>query len=112
MPRGQTSRRIAALLTAAMVAMLLVATGGSARAATGHRTSVSSSHTVTAGPAARTSHAAAGKSTGQHVGLDLTTAPEPYALPVPQETYRAPAAVQARDGRDLTTPTGRGPPAR
>ena len=110
MPRVSTSRRIAALLTAALVSVLLVAVGGAARS-TPHRTTVGSGHVATASPAARATHAAPGQHVQQHLHLDLALAPADVSSPTDARTPAVEALPDPRIDRDLVTPTGRAPPA-
>jgi hypothetical protein len=104
---------MAAALTAALVAVLLVTFGGPARASA-HRTTVGNpSHAGSAAKAARTpqAHLAAHhQQTPQH--LDLASTP-PAATPDVRLTVAvaAPETLVVRTGSDRVTPTGRAPPA-
>ncbi|VXB37622.1 hypothetical protein [Aeromicrobium sp. 9AM] len=108
------ARRIAAALTAALVAVLLVTFGGPARASA-HRTTVGNpSHAGSAAKAARTPQALLAahhhQQTPQH--LDLASTP-PTATPDvrPTAADATPETLVVRTGSDRVTPTGRAPPA-
>ncbi len=107
------ARRIAAALTAALVAVLLVTFGGPTRSPAQRLTVSGTSQAGTAVKAARVQHAmppAHHHQTPLH--LDLATTPPSAAAAV-----RAAGAIAAtqtdvvRTGRELVTPTGRAPPA-
>jgi len=105
------TRRSAAVLMMALVAMLLVATGGSARA-TQARTSAGTGH-VAAVPHAARQVAAVPVAPGDHapVHLDLTSTP-----PVEASSAGAPGRVPALVPHvshvpvDVVTAVGRAPP--
>ena len=110
MHRGFTSRRIAALLTATLVAMLVVVVGGSAQAST-DTASVGSSHQSSTVPVARTVHSAAAQHAATYPHLDLTTAPSTSAAPTLVRSLAALTKADASDGQRLVARIGRAPPA-
>jgi len=107
------ARRIAAGLTAALVAVLLVTFGGPTRAPAQRLTVSGTSHAGAAAKAARVQHAAPPAHHHQApLHLDLATTPPSAASDVRATgTIAAGEAVVVRTGSDLVTPTGRAPPA-
>ncbi|MCW2769793.1 MAG: hypothetical protein JWR27_1226 [Aeromicrobium sp.] len=107
-----TARRTAAVLMAALVAVLLVATGGSVRAAH-QRVSAGPSHASVAGQAARHTTLTVADThdrPGAHLDLTATPASEPAVVGAPA-TYVVEAAELVRPGVDAITAVGRAPPA-
>ncbi len=107
------ARRIAAALTAALVAVLLVTFGGPTRAPAQRLTVSGTSHAGTAAKAARIQHAVPPAHHQQApLHLDLATTPPSAASDVRATgTIAAAEADVVRTGSDLVTPTGRAPPA-
>lgn len=106
------TRRSAAVLMVALVAMLLVATGGSARA-TPARMSAGTGHSVASPHPGRQVAAAAPASNDQvHVHTAVASTP-PAVDPAAAGPSVIPVAehVTARVSTDLVTAVGRGPPA-
>jgi hypothetical protein len=107
------ARRIAAALTAALVAVLLVTYGGPTRAE-GHRAiTADTSHAGSAAKSARVPQAVAPahhQQTPQHLEI-ATTAPATASDVRSSVVAATPDAMVLRFGRDLVTPTGRAPPA-
>ncbi len=111
--RGPAARRIAAALTAALVAVLLVTFGGPARANAQRTTVGNPSHAGSAAKAARTPPAllaAHHQQAPQHLDL-VSTPPTATPDPRPAAAVATPATLVVRTGSDLVTPTGRAPPA-
>lgn len=107
-------RRIAAALTATLVAVTLVALGGPAHAvAPSHQSTAVSSHACAMPATARALHVE--KLGGHHVAppyLDLaSTPPSEHASVRTTSATRSPISSDARVGRDIAAPTGRAPPA-
>jgi hypothetical protein len=109
----QAARRMAAALTAALVAVLLVTIGGSTRAPAQRLTVAGTSHAGSAAKATRAPHAVLAAHPHQApLHLDLASTPPSEAsdirLPLADVT---PEAVVVRTGSDVVSPTGRAPPA-
>ena len=109
----QAARRIAAALTAALVAVLLVTFGGPTRAPAQRLTVAGTSH---AGAAAKATRAPQAVLAAHHhqapLHLDLASTPPSDASGVRLTVaVAAPEAVVVRTGSDVVTPTGRAPPA-
>lgn len=107
------ARRIAAALTAALIAVLLVTYGGPSRASAQRLTVAGTSHAGSAAKATRVPHAVVPAHHLQApLQLDLATTP-PSEAPDVRVTVAVAAAETdvVRTGRDLVSPTGRAPPA-
>lgn len=109
----QAARRIAAALTAALVAVLLVTFGGPTRAPAQRLAVAGTSH---AGSAAKATRAPNAVLTAHHhqapLQLDLASTP-PSEVPAVRLTVAVATseALVVRAGNDVVTPTGRAPPA-
>jgi hypothetical protein len=107
------ARRIAAALTAALVAVLLVTFGGPTRTPGQRVTTAGSSHAGSAAKSARVPQAVAPAHHQQApLHLDLATTPPSTTSDVRSSVAAAvPQVAVVRLERDLVTPTGRAPPA-
>ena len=107
------ARRIAAALTAALVAVLLVTFGGPTRAPAQRLTVVGTSHAAAAAKAARVPHAVLPAHQHQTpLQVDLVTTP-PNGAPDVRPAAAVPAyeTVVVGTGRNVVTAVGRAPPA-
>ncbi|MCW2831988.1 MAG: hypothetical protein JWP31_2680 [Aeromicrobium sp.] len=110
MLRGSLSRRVAAVLTTALVAVLLVPFAGTARI-TQSRATASPVHVTAAAHAVRAAHALPGVPPTPVHQLEMSTPPADSLALLALSSRTVETIVAVRPGTRVTPPTERGPPA-